>query len=97
MARQSKTFKFKCFGRRAKGAVALDGSVDAVLTVSQNDNPRPLVAKALFSDSFSVSIECPHICGAHLGECNAADFTRNVQCPYSVELPYAFDQTENDE
>jgi len=82
----SKTYVIRCRGRDDRSDEVLDDSVKA----------RIIISKRRRSNDISINVDCPYNTGSHGQRCKASHLNidkigEGVLCPYSVDLPYAFD------
>ena len=85
MSYEAKTFSLQCRGRNEVREEVLKEPVAVELTVSCRD-----------ARTISLSVKCPHNTGGHGQRCKASHpaidkVGDGIQCPYAVDLPYAFD------
>ena len=82
----TQTFPIECKGRNELGDEVLDTPVN----VKINIHKRP------GSNTISSDVECPYNAGGHGQRCKASHpetykVGEGVRCPYSFDIPYAFE------
>ncbi|MDP3639786.1 MAG: hypothetical protein Q8R53_01110 [Nanoarchaeota archaeon] len=87
----TQTYPVECKGRNKVGDEVLDHSVSVKVQIYES--PK--------SNMISSNVECPHNTGGHGQRCKASHPEvdkvgdgKGVRCPYSFDIPYAFETKE---
>ncbi len=84
----SQKFCIQCKGRDRNSNEVLENPIEVIVEISQSPG----------SNLIASNVQCEYNTGAHGGRCSASQRKRDnpkmsdVSCPYSFDVPYAFDR-----